>query len=164
LRPAFDEGLGLMVADPVALTPVPRDGVTIGEVMLGRNAVMKRYLRNLTATEEVFRGGWFHSGDLDLLPGRLHRDQGPEEDHHLGRREHLLARGGALPAPDDHRGGHGRKDGPDVGRDSLHVRNFETGRRGDTHLARFKAPRAVVFRTAAEDLHRKTRNASCASR
>jgi 3-(methylthio)propionyl---CoA ligase len=55
---------GLMVADPVALTPVPRDGVTMGEVMLRGNTVMKGYLRNPTATEEAFRGGWFHTGDL----------------------------------------------------------------------------------------------------
>ena len=55
---------GLMVADPVALTPVPRDGATMGEVMLRGNTVMKGYLRNPAATEEAFRGGWFHTGDL----------------------------------------------------------------------------------------------------
>jgi fatty-acyl-CoA synthase len=55
---------GLMVADPVALTPVPQDGVTMGEVMLRGNTVMKGYLRNPAATEEAFRGGWFHTGDL----------------------------------------------------------------------------------------------------
>ena len=55
---------GLMVADPAALTPVPRDGTTMGEVMLRGNTVMKGYLRNPVATEEAFRGGWFHTGDL----------------------------------------------------------------------------------------------------
>ena len=55
---------GLMVADPVTLTPVPRDGVTMGEVMLRGNTVMKGYLRNPAATEEALRGGWFHTGDL----------------------------------------------------------------------------------------------------
>jgi len=55
---------GLMVADPVTLTPVPRDGTTTGEVMLRGNTIMKGYLRNPAATEEAFRGGWFHSGDL----------------------------------------------------------------------------------------------------
>jgi fatty-acyl-CoA synthase len=53
-----------MVADPVALTPVPRDGTTLGEVMLRGNTVMKGYLRNPAATEEAFRGDWFHTGDL----------------------------------------------------------------------------------------------------
>jgi fatty-acyl-CoA synthase len=55
---------GLMVADPTALTPVPRDGVTMGEVMLRGNTVMKGYLRNPEATEQALRGGWLHTGDL----------------------------------------------------------------------------------------------------
>ena len=55
---------GLMVADPVGLAPVPRDGTTLGEVMLRGNTIMKGYLRNPAATEEVLRGGWFHTGDL----------------------------------------------------------------------------------------------------
>jgi fatty-acyl-CoA synthase len=55
---------GLMVADPVSLAPVPRDGLTMGEVMLRGNTVMKGYLRNPVATEDAFRGGWFHTGDL----------------------------------------------------------------------------------------------------
>ncbi len=55
---------GLMVADPVSLAPVPRDGATVGEVMLRGNTVMKGYLRNPAATEDAFRGGWFHTGDL----------------------------------------------------------------------------------------------------
>jgi fatty-acyl-CoA synthase len=53
-----------MVADPTALTPVPRDGVTLGEVMLRGNTVMKGYLRNPAATEEALHGGWLHTGDL----------------------------------------------------------------------------------------------------
>jgi len=55
---------GLMVADPVTLAPVPRDGATMGEVMLRGNTLMKGYLRNPAATEDAFRGGWFHTGDL----------------------------------------------------------------------------------------------------
>ena len=55
---------GLMVANPETLEPVPQDSVTIGEVMMRGNNVMKGYLKNPTATEESFAGGWFHSGDL----------------------------------------------------------------------------------------------------
>jgi fatty-acyl-CoA synthase len=55
---------GLKVADPASGRPVPRDGVTMGEVMLRGNTVMKGYLRNPDATGEAFRGGWFHTGDL----------------------------------------------------------------------------------------------------
>ncbi len=55
---------GLMVADPVTLQPVPKDGKTIGEIFMRGNLVMKGYLKNLKATAEAFAGGWFHSGDL----------------------------------------------------------------------------------------------------
>jgi fatty-acyl-CoA synthase len=56
----------LMVADPATMVPVPADGATIGEVMIRGNTVMKGYLRNPRATEEAFRGGWYHSGDLGV--------------------------------------------------------------------------------------------------
>ena len=55
---------GLMVADPVTLEPVPKDGVTMGEIFMRGNNVMKGYLKNPAATDEAFAGGWFHSGDL----------------------------------------------------------------------------------------------------
>ncbi|MEM7077949.1 MAG: AMP-binding protein [Pseudomonadota bacterium] len=53
---------GLIVADPQTLEPVPMDGETIGEIMMRGNNVMKGYLKNPSATEESFAGGWFHSG------------------------------------------------------------------------------------------------------
>lgn len=55
---------GVMVADPKTLEPVPRDGLTIGEIFMRGNTVMKGYLKNPTATEESFAGDWFHTGDL----------------------------------------------------------------------------------------------------
>jgi fatty-acyl-CoA synthase len=55
---------GLMVADPVTLEPVSRDGATMGELMLRGNTVMRGYLRNPAATEDALRGGWLHTGDL----------------------------------------------------------------------------------------------------
>jgi fatty-acyl-CoA synthase len=55
---------GMQVADPDTMRPVPRDGATLGEVMLRGNTVMKGYLKNAQATAEAFREGWFHSGDL----------------------------------------------------------------------------------------------------
>ena len=54
----------LMVADPETLKPVPADGQTMGEILMRGNVVMKGYLKNPRASEECFRGGWFHSGDL----------------------------------------------------------------------------------------------------
>ena len=57
---------GLSLRDPETMEELPSDGETMGEVMFRGNAVMKGYLKNPTATEECFRGGWFHSGDLGV--------------------------------------------------------------------------------------------------
>lgn len=57
---------GLDVLDPETLEPVPADGVTLGEVMMRGNVVMKGYLKNPKATQAAFAGGWFHSGDLGV--------------------------------------------------------------------------------------------------
>jgi len=52
------------VLDPDTMQPVPQDGETMGEIMFRGNIAMKGYLKNPKATQEAFRGGWFHSGDL----------------------------------------------------------------------------------------------------
>lgn len=52
------------VMDPETLQPVPWDGETMGEIMFRGNIAMKGYLQNPQATDDAFRGGWFHSGDL----------------------------------------------------------------------------------------------------
>ena len=57
----------LDVLDPETMSPVPRDGKTMGEVMFRGNVVMKGYFRNPKATQEAFAGGWFHSGDLGVM-------------------------------------------------------------------------------------------------
>ncbi|MSO99814.1 MAG: acyl-CoA synthetase [Acetobacteraceae bacterium] len=54
----------LVVLDPETMQPVPRDGETMGEIMFRGNITMKGYLKNPTATEKAFEGGWFHTGDL----------------------------------------------------------------------------------------------------
>jgi fatty-acyl-CoA synthase len=55
---------GHVVADPRTLKPVPRDGKTIGEILVRGNTVMLGYLKEPKATADAFRGGWMHSGDL----------------------------------------------------------------------------------------------------
>jgi fatty-acyl-CoA synthase len=63
------QGQGYTIADLVRVVDdemrdVPRDGATLGEVVMRGNNVMAGYFRADEATEKAFRGGWFHSGDL----------------------------------------------------------------------------------------------------
>jgi fatty-acyl-CoA synthase len=58
---------GMTVMDPATMTPVPWDGETMGEIMFRGNLVMKGYLKNPKATQEAFAGGWFHTGDLAVM-------------------------------------------------------------------------------------------------
>ncbi|MEZ5840024.1 MAG: acyl-CoA synthetase [Hyphomicrobiales bacterium] len=58
---------GLMVADPTTLEPVAGDGKSIGEIFMRGNNVMKGYLKNPSATDKSFKGGWFASGDLGVM-------------------------------------------------------------------------------------------------
>jgi fatty-acyl-CoA synthase len=56
----------LDVMDPETMVPVQRNGEAMGEVMFAGNVVMKGYLKNKKATEDAFKGGYFHSGDLGV--------------------------------------------------------------------------------------------------
>jgi fatty-acyl-CoA synthase len=63
------QGQSIVIADPVrvvdeAMNDVPRDGQTMGEVVMRGNDVMKGYYQDPEATANAFRGGWFHSGDI----------------------------------------------------------------------------------------------------
>jgi acyl-CoA synthetase (AMP-forming)/AMP-acid ligase II len=42
----------------------PADIGEVGEICMRGHNVMSRYAANPEATEEAFRGGWFHSGDI----------------------------------------------------------------------------------------------------
>src|SRR5580700_8049229 len=43
---------------------VPRDGLTIGEIIARGDGVMEGYWRQPSASAEALRGGWFHTGDM----------------------------------------------------------------------------------------------------
>ncbi len=52
------------VVDQDSQSPVPRDGQTLGEIVIRGNCTMKGYYKNPEATTEAFAGGYFHSGDI----------------------------------------------------------------------------------------------------
>ena len=59
--PLLDE---VIVGDRTSGTELPRDGQSLGEIMLRGNSVMKGYLKNPAANDEVFANDWFCTGDL----------------------------------------------------------------------------------------------------
>ncbi|MET0863067.1 MAG: AMP-binding protein [Nakamurella sp.] len=70
------QGVGMITAEDARvvasyghsdeLVDMPADGVTMGEIVMRGNTVMKEYFRDPDATAEAFKGGWFHSGDLGV--------------------------------------------------------------------------------------------------
>src|SRR6202171_162119 len=46
---------------------VPRDGVTMGEIIARSDGVMAGYWHQPEATAEAMRGGWFHTGDMGVI-------------------------------------------------------------------------------------------------
>ena len=58
---------GVTIMDPETMKEVPRDGKTIGEIMIRGNVVMKGYFKDKNATDKAMKDGWFHSGDLAVM-------------------------------------------------------------------------------------------------
>lgn len=66
---AFATSFPLRVIHPTnspgeELVDVPRDGQTVGEIVVRGNIVMQGYFQDPDATARAFDGGYFHSGDL----------------------------------------------------------------------------------------------------
>jgi fatty-acyl-CoA synthase len=65
------QGVAMIQSDPVRvvdnqMNDVPRDGRTMGEIVMRGNNVMAGYYNDEAATSEAFAGGWMHSGDLGV--------------------------------------------------------------------------------------------------
>jgi len=150
---------GVQVGDSATGAAVPRDGETIGEVMLRGNTIMKGYLDNPAATDAAFAGGWFRSGDLgvwhadgyveikdrskDIIISGGENISSLEVEECLYRHPQVME--AAVVARPDARWGETpcafvtlRPDARDVDSASIVAWCRE-------HLARFKVPRTVVF-------------------
>ena len=65
------QGVAMIQADPVRvvdeqMNDVPRDGRTMGEIVMRGNNVMAGYFNDEEGTARAFQGGWLHSGDLGV--------------------------------------------------------------------------------------------------
>ncbi len=150
----------ISVMNPDTMEPVPTDGETMGEIMFRGNLVMKGYLKNDKATEESFRGGWYHTGDLavmqadgyvkikdrskDIIISGGENISSIEVEDALYKHPAVLA-AAVVAAPDDKWGEVPcafveLREGAEVSADMLIAHCRE-------HLARYKIPKRVVFTT-----------------
>ncbi|NOX74882.1 MAG: AMP-binding protein [Alphaproteobacteria bacterium] len=64
LMPMMEE---ITVVDQQTRVPVPRDGQTLGEIVIRGNSVMKGYYKSPETTAQAFEGGYFRSGDIAFM-------------------------------------------------------------------------------------------------
>src|SRR4029077_15812737 len=149
---------GLSVRDPETMQPVPADGETMGEIMFRGNITMKGYLKNPKATQAAFRGGWFHSGDLAVMqPDGYVKIKDRSKDVIISGGEnisslevedvlyrHPAVLGAAVVAMPDEKWGETPCAFVEL-KPNTKITEQEIIAFCRQHLAKFKAPRAVVF-------------------
>ena len=140
------------------LQDVQRDGETVGEVVMRGNSVTLGYHNMRAETEEAFRGGWFHSGDLavwhpdgyvelrdrskDIIISGGENISSIEVEQALAEHESVLE-AAVVATPDEKWGERPKafvelKAGREVGEEDLISFCRE-------HLAKFKCPAAIEF-------------------
>ncbi len=149
----------MTVLNPETMQPVPWDGETMGEIMFRGNITMKGYLKNDSATDQAFAGGWFHTGDLAVMqPDGYVKIRDRSKDIIISGGEnissieveealyrHPAVMSAAVVAQPDEKWGEvpcafvELKDGASVTEDELRTFCRE-------HLARFKVPKQFLFR------------------
>ncbi|XP_010940269.1 trans-cinnamate:CoA ligase, peroxisomal [Elaeis guineensis] len=55
------------VKDVQTMRSVPRDGISLGEIVLRGSSIMKGYYKNRAATDAAFKDGWFLTGDVGVI-------------------------------------------------------------------------------------------------
>jgi fatty-acyl-CoA synthase len=66
------QGVGMIQSERLRvvdeqMNDIPADAATMGEIVMRGNNVMAGYFRDPEGTEQAFKGGWFHSGDLGVM-------------------------------------------------------------------------------------------------
>jgi fatty-acyl-CoA synthase len=149
---------GCTVMEPATMKQVPADGETMGEIMFRGNVTMKGYLKNPKATQEAFAGGWFHSGDLAVLqPDGYIKIKDRAKDIIISGGEnisslevedviyrHPAVLAAAVVAKPDAKWGETPCAFVEL-KPGATASEAEIVEHCRAHLARFKAPRAVVF-------------------
>jgi len=149
---------GFEVMDSLTMKPVSWDGQTMGEIMFRGNMTMKGYLKNPKATREAFAGGWFHSGDIavvqpdgyvkikdrskDVIISGGENISSIEVEEILYRHPAVMA--AAVVAKPDPKWGETPCAFVEI-KAGASVTEMEIIDFCRQHLARFKAPKAVVF-------------------
>ena len=148
----------MTVIDPETMRPVPWDGDSMGEIMFRGNITMKGYLKNPAASADAFAGGWFHSGDLavmqpdgyvkikdrskDVIISGGENISSLEVEDALYRHPAVLA--AAVVAQPDPKWGETPCAFVEIKPDA-NVTENDLIDHCRTHLARFKAPKKVIF-------------------
>ena len=157
------QGVAMIHSDPVRvvdehMNDVPRDGRTMGEILMRGNSVMKGYFNDEEGTEKAFRGGWLHSGDLgvqhsdgyvelrdrakDIIISGGENISTVEIEHALESHPAVLA-AAVIGVPDPKWGE--RPKAFVICRPGAVVNEAELIAYLQTHIARFKVPKAIDF-------------------
>jgi fatty-acyl-CoA synthase len=157
------QGVSMIHADPVRvvdekMNDVPRDGRTMGEIVMRGNNVMLGYFRDPGATANAFRGGWLHSGDLGVQhsDGYIElRDRAKDiiisggenistvEIEHAIELHPAVLEVAVIGIPDEKWGE--RPKAFVLRRPGAEVNETELIGYLQTHIARFKVPKAIEF-------------------
>ncbi len=157
------QGVAMIQADPIRvvdneMNDVPRDGRTMGEIVMRGNNVMTGYFDDEGGTEKAFRGGWMHSGDLGVQHSDGYvelRDRAKDivisggenistvEIEHALESHPAVLEAAVVGVPDEKWGERPkafvvRKPGADANEAEL-IAYLQT------HIARFKVPKAIAF-------------------
>jgi len=157
------QGVAMIQADPVRvvdqeMNDVPRDGRTMGEIVMRGNNVMAGYFNDPEGTEQAFRGGWLHSGDLgvqhsdgyvelrdrakDIIISGGENISTVEIEHAIESHEAVLE-AAVIGIPDDKWGE--RPKAFVLRRSGAEVDEAELVAYLQLHIARYKVPRTVEF-------------------